>query len=82
MTPGAANPNPGNEPELQFLLADTFQSLWKSLSDGLYELFFPKKLPPLTLESKPIPVKDIWGLYNYKRMALWFQLWLTCWCLG
>jgi len=67
MTPGAANPNPGNEPELQFLLADTFQSLWKSLSDGLYELFFPKKLPPLTLESKPIPVKDIWGFYNYKK---------------
>jgi protein TonB len=33
----------------------------------LDEFFFPKKLPPLKLESKPIPVKDIWGFYNYKK---------------
>ncbi len=31
------------------------------------EFFFPKKLPPLKLESKPVPVKDIWGFYNYKK---------------
>jgi protein TonB len=60
--------NPGNEPELRLLLApDTFEPLWKSLSRGLDEFFFPKKLPPLKLESKPIPVKDIWGFYNYKK---------------
>src|SRR6202167_1934180 len=60
--------NPGNEPELHLLLApDTFEPLWKSLSRGLDEFFFPKKLPPLKLESKPIPVKDIWGFYNYKK---------------
>jgi hypothetical protein len=29
--------------------------------------FFPRNLPPLKLESKPIPVKDIWGFYNYKK---------------
>ena len=34
---------------------------------GLDEFFFPKKLPPLKLESKPVPVKDIWGFYNYKK---------------
>ncbi len=62
------NPNPGTEPELHLLLApDTFEPLWKSLSRGLDEFFFPKKLPPLKLESKPIPVKDIWGFYNYKK---------------
>jgi len=33
----------------------------------LDDFFFPKKLPPLKLESKPIPVKDIWGFYNYKK---------------
>src|SRR5271156_4071779 len=56
------------EPELHLLLApDTFEPLWKSLSRGLDDFFFPKKLPPLKLESKPIPVKDIWGFYNYKR---------------
>jgi protein TonB len=60
--------NPANEPELHLLLAaDTFEPLWKSLFRGLDEFFFPKKLPPLKLESKPIPVKDIWGFYNYKK---------------
>jgi periplasmic protein TonB len=62
------NPNSGNDPELHLLLApDTFEPLWKSLFRGLDEFFFPKKLPPLKLESKPIPVKDIWGFYNYKK---------------
>jgi len=62
------NPNTGNEPELHLLLApDTFEPLWKSLFRGLDEFFFPKKLPPLKLESKPIPVRDIWGFYNYKK---------------
>src|ERR1700691_736054 len=69
-TEGNSNltPNPGDEPELHLLLAPhTFEPLSKSLSRGLDEFFFPKKLPPLKLESKPIPVKDIWGFYNYKK---------------
>jgi protein TonB len=62
------NSSAGSEPELHLLLApDTFEPLWKSLFRGLDEFFFPKKLPPLKLESKPIPVKDIWGFYNYKK---------------
>ena len=62
------NPTPTKEPELQLLLApDTFEPLYKSLFRGLDDFFFPKKLPPLKLESKPIPVKDIWGFYNYKK---------------
>ena len=64
------NPNvPGQEPELHLLLAkDSFEEpLWKSLARNLDEFFFPKKLPPLKLESKPIPVKSIWGDYNYKK---------------
>jgi protein TonB len=61
-------PSPTSEPELHLLLApDTFEPLWKSLFSGLDDFFFPKKLPPLKLESKPIPVKDIWGFYNYKK---------------
>jgi protein TonB len=61
-------PSTANEPELHLLLApDTFEPLWKSLFRGLDDFFFPKKLPPLKLESKPIPVKDIWGFYNYKK---------------
>jgi periplasmic protein TonB len=58
-----------NPPELNLLLPkSTFeQPMWKSLFQNLDEFFFPKKLPPLVLTSKPIPVKDIWGFYNYKR---------------
>ena len=61
-------PKAADEPELHLLLApDTFEPLCKSLFRGLDEFFFPKKLPPLKLESKPVPVKDIWGFYNYKK---------------
>ena len=66
-----ANPNSGGnpEPELNLLLPKgTIEgSLWKSLFQNLDDFFFPKKLPPLQLESKPIPVRDIWGFYNYKK---------------
>jgi len=64
------NPNgPGHEPELHLLIADNQfeEPLYKSLFRELDEFFFPKKLPPLKLESKPEPVKDIWGFYNYSR---------------
>jgi protein TonB len=42
------------------------EPLWKSLFRNLDDFFFPKKLPPLVLTSKPVPVRDIWGFYNYK----------------
>src|SRR5271169_6247939 len=65
------NPKPEveKEPELNLLVpGSTFEeSLWKSLFQNLDDFFFPKKLPPLVLTSKPIPVKDIWGFYNYKK---------------
>ena len=64
------NPNlPGNEPELHLSLAQELfeEPLYKSLFRQLDEFFFPQKLPPLKLESKPEPVRDIWGFYNYKR---------------
>src|SRR5271167_3018585 len=59
----------GSEPELHLLIADKGfeEPLYKSLFRGLDEFFFPKKLPPLVLESKPEPVKGIWGFYNYKK---------------
>ena len=63
------NPISPNEPELHLLMArDSFEEpLWKSLFSQLDEFFFPKKLPPLQLESKPEPVKDIWGFYDNKK---------------
>jgi len=58
----------GPEPELHLLLNNQTldEPLWKSLFRNLDDFFFPKKLPPLVLTSKPIPVRDIWGFYNYK----------------
>ena len=43
------------EPELHLLLArNTFEEpLWRSLFRQLDDFFFPKKLPPLKLESEP-----------------------------
>src|SRR5215831_9555834 len=56
------------EPELNLLLPKgSEQSLWDSLKQNIKDTFFPKKLPPLVLTSKPVPVKDIWGFYNYKK---------------
>jgi len=58
----------GPEPELHLLLINQTldEPLWKSLFRNIDDFFFPKKLPPLVLTSKPIPVRDIWGFYNYK----------------
>jgi TonB family protein len=65
-------PNPqalGPEPELHLLLQNQTldEPIWRSLFRNMDDFFFPKKLPPLVLTSKPVPVRDIWGFYNYKR---------------
>jgi protein TonB len=63
------SPQPaGSEPELNFLLPqDSEKSLWDSLTQNFKQTFFPEKLPPLVLTSRPIPVKDIWGFYDEYR---------------
>jgi periplasmic protein TonB len=61
-------PAPDPEPELNLLLHNQTldEPIWKSLVRNIDEFFFPKKLPPLVLTSKPVPVRDIWGFYNYR----------------
>ncbi|MGD0823284.1 MAG: energy transducer TonB [Terriglobales bacterium] len=61
-------PGLGPEPELHLLLTNQTldEPLWKSLFRNVDDFFFPKKLPPLVLTSKPVPVRDIWGFYNNK----------------
>jgi protein TonB len=58
----------GAEPDLNLLLHNETldESIWKSLFHNVNEFFFPKKLPPLVLTSKPVPVRDIWGFYDNK----------------
>src|SRR5438067_13241033 len=57
------------EPQLNLLMpkGSLDQPFWKSLFQNLDDFFFPKKQPPLVLTSKPVPVKDIWGFYDYKK---------------
>src|SRR6267154_1221577 len=56
-----------SDPELHLLMPKGFEpSLWDSLRQNFKQTFFPEKLPPLVLTSKPVPVRDIWGFYNYK----------------
>src|SRR6266513_2400616 len=57
------------EPQLNLLMpkGSLDQPLWKSLFHNLDDFSFPKKQAPLVLTSKPVPVKDIWGFYDYKK---------------
>jgi protein TonB len=64
-----------SEPALNLLMPKGFEpSLWDSLKQNIKETFFPQKLPPLVLTSKPIPVHDIWGFYNYKKSGATLSL--------
>ncbi len=60
------------EPELNLLLSKRIleQPLWGSLYENVEDLFFPKKLPPLVLTSKPLQVRSTWEAYNYKKKGL------------
>src|SRR5512136_1070828 len=56
-------------PELNLLLPkDQFDlSLSESLRRQIHDWRHPEKLPPLQLTSRPVPVREIWGSYNYKK---------------
>jgi periplasmic protein TonB len=61
---GASAPGTGHEPmsghELDAFLGKAFKEepIWASLWGRVQDVFFPVKLPPLELTSKPIPVPD------------------------
>jgi protein TonB len=55
---------------LNHLLAPEVETPWfKSLFESVRELIKPTPLPPLEVTSKPIAVKDIWGLYGRKKQS-------------
>ncbi|MGA3031868.1 MAG: energy transducer TonB [Terracidiphilus sp.] len=64
MTPeemnGQAAGNLGSGHELDSLLGKAFveKPIWAELYESVRDVFFPVKLPPLELTSKPIPVPD------------------------
>src|SRR5207249_340934 len=53
---------------LQRLLAASVEEPWyKSLLQNVKDTINPPKLPPLEVTSRPVAVKDIWGLYGRKK---------------
>jgi len=47
------------EPKEPKLLAEIIdEPAWKTIAGNIYDLLYPRKLPPLVLTSTPIPVKD------------------------
>jgi len=71
----------GPEPELHLLLTNQTldEPIWKSLFRNIDEFFFPKKLPPLVLTSKPVPVRDIWASTATRDAEQLARLPFTCW---
>jgi len=53
----------------RLLLANTGQPFYKSLFENVKELLHPAKLPPLELTSRPVAVKDLWGLYGRQKKS-------------
>ncbi len=64
---------------LSRLLVDQVEEpFYKSLLQNIKDIVSPPKLPPLEVTSKPVAVKDIWGLYGRQKksfaMSMGFQI--------
>lgn len=64
---------------LSRLLVDQVEEpFYKSLFQNIKDIINPPKLPPLEVTSKPVAVKDIWGLYGRQKksfaMSMGFQI--------
>jgi len=64
--PGGNNPQNSNEADvhLQRLLAAEDEPFFRTFIRDIKDFFHPKKLPPLQVTSKPVPVQEIWGFYG------------------
>jgi periplasmic protein TonB len=47
---------------------------YKSLYQAIHEIVKPEKLPPLEVTSKPVAVKDIWGLYARDPKSRYYSI--------
>lgn len=64
---------------LNRLLAPQLETPWfKSLILGVRDLIQPPQLPPLQVTSKPVAVKDIWGLYGRKKRSSAYSVGIHC----
>lgn len=80
-----SHPNPDNsfsnnsdDHLARLWIPDVEEPWYKSFIQNLKDLINPPKLPPLELTSKPVAVKDIWGLYGRQKksfmMSTGFQI--------
>jgi periplasmic protein TonB len=62
----------------RLLVAEVEEPWYRSFVRNIKETFNPPKLPPLEVTSKPVAVKDIWGLYGRQKksfmMSTGFQI--------
>lgn len=55
---------------LSHLLVTQLEEPWyRSLRQNIRELINPPKLPPLEVTSRPVEVKDLWGLYGRQKKS-------------
>ena len=62
----------------RLLVAEVEEPWYRSFIQNIKDTFNPPKLPPLEVTSKPVAVKDIWGLYGRQKksfmMSTGFQM--------
>jgi len=62
----------------RLLVTEVEEPWYRSLAQNIKDVFNPPKLPPLEVTSKPVAVKDIWGLYGRQpksfMMSTGFQI--------
>ncbi len=62
----------------RLLVSEVEEPWYRSFVRNIIETFHPPKLPPLEVTSKPVAVKEIWGLYGRQKksfmMSTGFQL--------
>jgi protein TonB len=65
------NPFPVNPDDhlARLLVPDVEEPWYKSFIRNVKEYVNPPKLPPLEVTSKPVAVKDIWGLYGRQKKS-------------
>jgi TonB family protein len=76
--PNEPNVNSADDHLSRLLCAGIEDPWYHTFLRNFKEFFNPPKLPPLEITSKPVPVKDIWGLYGRKKssfmMSMGFQI--------
>lgn len=53
----------------RLLVAEVEEPWYRSFIQNIKDTFNPPKLPPLQVTSKPVAVKDIWGLYGRQKKS-------------